>query len=602
MRERAAWLCAALALAGAAHAADPVAYRVEFVKSGDPALDSAAAQASTLAALAQALPPAPVALIRRAQSDTALFTTILHSLAYDQGTVSITLDGHPLTSPSLLPTLDALPPKQPITVKVTFQKGPAYRLGAITLTGAPPGLALPPRLRPGQPATAAPILAQAARLQATLRDQGYGFATVPTPRAIADPITHTLAITYQITPGPRVSLGSITFTGLTRTNQAFLRRHSGLTPGTPYSAAEIEAARARLLALGIFASLTTAPLPPPDATGRVPVTFQPDMRKRHSVTLSADYATDTGLGLGTSWLDRNLLGRAETLTLSANATGLGGTGTKAPGYDLKADFQKPDFLSQNQSLDLSIEGLRSALTAYDRTALLTTAGLIRPLSPNLTLHIAGQFTSERVHQEGVTRSYVLAQLPASLLFSTVQNPLEPTGGWQAGLALTPTKPLIGGHAPFLIASANGSAYLRLSRATLIAVHAQLAGIYGASLFQVPPDERLYAGGSGTVRGFTYQTIGPLFPDDKPKGGLSLDAFSLELRQHLTPHIGLVPFIDAGQVGAGNAPFTGQLHVSAGLGLRYYTAIGPIRLDLAFPLNRTAGSGAFALYAGLGEAF
>ncbi|WP_298283770.1 autotransporter assembly complex family protein [Acidocella sp.] len=602
MRARGAWLCAALALAGAARAADPVRYHVTFTPSGDPALDTAAMQASALATLARALPPAPVALIARAESDAALFTTLLHSQGYDQGTATLTIDGLSPADPALLPALDALPQTQTIAVKVTFHKGPAYHLGALTLAGAPPGLAFTPSLHPGQRAYAAPILAEAARLQAALRDQGYAFATVPTPQAIADPATHSLAVTYRLIPGPRVTLGAVGFTGLTRTNAAFLRRHAGLAPGAPYSAAAVEAARTRLLALGIFASLATAPLPPPDQQGRVPIIFQAGMRKRHSVTVSADYATDTGLGLGTSWLDRNLLGRAETLTLAANATGLGGTGTKAPGYDLKADFQKPDFLRQNQSLDLSLEGLRAALTAYDRTALLASAGLIRPFGAHLTLHAAAQFTSERVHQEGVTRSYVLAQLPASLVFSTVQNPLEPTGGWQASLALTPTRPMVGGHAAFLIASTGGSAYFSLTRASLIAVHAQLAGIYGASLFQVPPDQRLYAGGSGTVRGFTYQTIGPLFPDDKPKGGLSLDAFSLELRQHLTPHIGLVPFMDAGQVAAGNAPFTGHLRVSAGLGLRYYTAIGPVRLDLAFPLNRTAGSGAFALYAGLGEAF
>jgi translocation and assembly module TamA len=119
---------------------------------------------------------------------------------------------------------------------------------------------------------------------------------------------------------------------------------------------------------------------------------------------------------------------------------------------------------------------------------------------------------------------------------------------------------------------------------------------------VPPDQRFYAGGSGTVRGYTYQTIGPLFPDDTPEGGLAMDAVSLEFRQHVFGNFGIVPFVDAGQVNTSSAPFTGTLHVGAGLGLRYYTGIGPIRVDLAFPLTRTAGSSAFGLYVGLGEAF
>jgi translocation and assembly module TamA len=105
-----------------------------------------------------------------------------------------------------------------------------------------------------------------------------------------------------------------------------------------------------------------------------------------------------------------------------------------------------------------------------------------------------------------------------------------------------------------------------------------------------------------VRGYAYQTIGPLFPDDTPEGGLSLDAFSLEFRQRIGQSFGIVPFVDAGQVSAGNTPFTGRLYTGVGLGGRYYTSIGPIRVDFAVPLARIDGNAAFQVYVGLGEAF
>jgi translocation and assembly module TamA len=127
-------------------------------------------------------------------------------------------------------------------------------------------------------------------------------------------------------------------------------------------------------------------------------------------------------------------------------------------------------------------------------------------------------------------------------------------------------------------------------------------IRGASQFQVPADQLFYAGGSGTVRGYSYQTIGPLFPDDTPEGGLSLDAFSLEFRQHINKTFGIVPFVDAGQVSAGATPFTSRLLFGVGLGARYYTSIGPIRVDFAVPVTRLAGDSAFQVYVGLGEAF
>jgi translocation and assembly module TamA len=124
---------------------------------------------------------------------------------------------------------------------------------------------------------------------------------------------------------------------------------------------------------------------------------------------------------------------------------------------------------------------------------------------------------------------------------------------------------------------------------------------GASQFALPPDQRFYGGGSATVRGYRYQSIGPQFPDGQPIGGTSIDAATIEFRQRFPANLGGVAFVDAGQVGT-SAPFQGTVHVGAGLGVRYYTAIGPIRLDVAVPLNKRPGNDAFELYIGLGQAF
>jgi translocation and assembly module TamA len=265
---------------------------------------------------------------------------------------------------------------------------------------------------------------------------------------------------------------------------------------------------------------------------------------------------------------------------------------------------KPDYYSAGQTLNVSLEGLNQSLTAYDRTALLAGVSLSRPLSAHVALTYGPAFEEESVRQEGVSRNYVLLQFPVTLAYDTADSVLEPTRGINASLTLTPTEPAIGDQHPFLIFEGLASTYMAVERDArgIIAIRGQLGSIQGATQFGVPPDQRFYAGGSGTVRGYTYQTIGPLFPDDNPEGGLAFDALNVEFRQHITKTIGIVPFIDAGQVAATSAPFTGTLRVGAGLGARYYTGIGPIRLDIAFPLTRVAGSGAFALYIGLGEAF
>ena len=337
----------------------------------------------------------------------------------------------------------------------------------------------------------------------------------------------------------------------------------------------------------------------------MPILFRVTQQKLHAVTFSGSYATDVGMTLSTSWEDRDLFDHAETLTFTAAADGLGGTGTVAPGYDLKAVFAKPDYDIRGQTLTVSLEALNQSLNAYSRTAEIAAVQLSRPLTPHITISYGPSFVTERVYQNSTTRAYVLAQLPATLAYNTTDSVLEPTRGINASVSLTPTEPVSGTNsAPFLIAYAAAATYLAVEPGGrgIIAVRGQVGTIQGVSQFQVPADQRFYAGGSGTVRGYAYQTIGPLFPDDTPEGGLALDAFSLEFRQHISENFGIVPFVDAGQVSAGSTPFTGRLRIGVGLGGRYYTSIGPIRVDFAVPMTRIAGDAAFEVYIGLGEAF
>jgi translocation and assembly module TamA len=156
----------------------------------------------------------------------------------------------------------------------------------------------------------------------------------------------------------------------------------------------------------------------------------------------------------------------------------------------------------------------------------------------------------------------------------------------------------------MIGQLSGSAYFDLSGSgrTVVATRGLVGNAFGADEFGLPPDQRFYAGGSATVRGFRYQSIGPQFPDGNPVGGTAISAGSIELRQRILENYGFVTFIDAGQVTASGAPFTSNWRVGAGIGARYYTSIGPIRLDVAIPLNRQPHGDAFELYIGIGQAF
>jgi translocation and assembly module TamA len=585
----------------AVHAANPVVYNVRFIPSGDKELDGLLKQTSALVALGQKLPAAPFALIGRAKVDSAQFITVLQSLGYDGGRISITIGGKSLADTDLLDTLTAAPERPPVQVVVTVLPGPLYHLGRVNFTALPAGLT-PAEIKPGQTARAQPILAATPKMVTALHNAGYAFATVSAPFAVADDATHRLNVTYTIDPGPRVDIGSVSFDGLTRTDPDFLRRHIALRPGQKYSDTALAGARDSLLGLGVFSSVT--PVPAKSANqGSVPINFQVVEQKRHAVSLGGAYATDTGIALSASWEDRNVFRKAETLTITATASGLGGTSTTAPGYDLKGVFAKPDYYRRGQTLNVTLEGVKESLTAYNRTAVLASGILSRPITPHITGSYGLSFITESVQQEGTSRDYVLLQVPLALIYDSTDSLLAPTKGFRTTVSITPTKPLAGASGEYFILQASGSTYLAVEHDArgILAMRALVGSIQGASQFQVPPDQRFYAGGTGTVRGYTYQTVGPLFADDNPQGGTGIDAATLEFRQRIFKNFGIVPFVDAGQVSAGR-PFAGSLSVGAGLGARYYTGIGPIRIDFALPLKRTAGSSAFALYIGLGEAF
>jgi len=219
---------------------------------------------------------------------------------------------------------------------------------------------------------------------------------------------------------------------------------------------------------------------------------------------------------------------------------------------------------------------------------------------------------ERILQEGLTRDYTLLGLPVSGQFNNtgVSNPLDDTvRGVRATLTVAPTESFGPNNATFVILQANASTYFDLAtlgwtRAgrSVIALRALMGSAIGAAPFSLPPDQRFYGGGSTTVRGFRFQSIGPQFPDQRPIGGTSIDAGTIELRQRLIGDWGMAAFVDAGQVGTTSVPLQTKVYVGGGLGMRYYTPIGAIRLDVAVPVNKQPGSDTFEVYVGLGQAF
>jgi translocation and assembly module TamA len=594
----------AIVLTRGLKAADPQPYTVTLKPTGDGALDAALQGSSTLISLQKSAPVAGFALTERARLDVGRFETALHSFGYYKATVSTSIAGHTLDDPTLPALIDESPADKPLDVAVSFDLGPRFKLGKVTIsTEVPPDIPAHLGIEPGQPAMAAQILDGQSRLLEALRADGYPLAKVPIPIATLHPDQDLLDVDYQPDTGPKADIGPIRLTGLKDMNESFVRKRLLLHQGDKFSPAAIETARQDLSSLGVFSVVRAEPASALDEAGQLPITFDLTERPLHTVDLGAAYSTDLGVNLTTGWHDRNLFGNAEQLNLTGTIE-LGGDAVTKPGYSAGIQFLKPDYLARDQTLEVDLKAIKQSLQAYDQTALQEKIGLNRKLAAHWTASLGLSGEQESIIQEEVTRHYNLVGIPASLKYDSTTNLLDPTSGVRATLSVTPTESVGTPGATFFIAQIAGSTYLDVfdDGRSILALRGLVGQVSGAGVFELPPDQRFYAGGSSTVRGYRYQTLGPQFPDRIPTGGNAVSTGSLELRQRVLGNYGVVGFLDVGQVTANGAPFTGNWHAGAGIGARYYTPIGPIRLDVAVPLNKLPGGDSFEVYIGIGQAF
>jgi translocation and assembly module TamA len=637
----------AAAFASLAQAADPQPYRVDLASVGDGNMDATLKATSDLLTLRGTAPVSPFGLIARARSDVDRLTTALQSFGYYQCAVAIKVNGTLLNNPGLAETLTALPKGSDAQVAVSFTLGPLYHIGSIDIDGdLPEGVRSTLGLATGEPAVASAVLAGGARLQTALQERGYAFAKVDPPVAYESATAPVLDLRFHVAAGSKANIGKVRIEGLKRVHESLLRARLLLHTGDLYSPSAIEKARHDLLGLGVFSQASLQIGSALDDTGGVPVTFKVRERARHAITLGAAYSSDLGGSATVTWTDRNVFGNAEQLTVKASADDLGGSDTTGVGYNTSATYVMQDFGRRDQSLQFAVGALKQSLQAYDQTARTTGVTLIRKISPSWTASVGGTTTDEQVIQNintyNYTFNYTLLAVPLNVSFDSTRlaSPLDdPRRGIRASLTVTPTLALGHPNATFVISQLKTFGYFDLDHLlpigpgrTVLAASA-LAGLaQGAGETSLPPDQRFYAGGSGTIRGFAYQSVGPKFsegPEENlPIGGTSIEAASLELRQRFGASFGAAIFVDAGRVGAdlravpgevagtavpGKAPpgimvLSEGLRIGTGAGIRYYTPIGPIRLDVAVPVNATAsdrkvpGYGSFQVYIGLGQAF
>jgi translocation and assembly module TamA len=614
-----------------AYAANPQPYKDDWVSSGDKAIDSTMKSTSQLETLRKTAPTDPFGLIARARGDVTRLQTVLQSFGYYDGAVIITINGRGLDSAGLGSALSALPKGSEAHVKIDPKPGPLFHVGRIDIKGSlPPGMRQKMQLSSGAPAVATDVLAAATSLQTALQNGGYAFATVKPPVAYEVPAQHVLNLTFQVTTGPRVRIGTIAIKGLRQVHETLLRRRLLVHTGELYDAAAVEKARQDLLSLGLFTTVSVR-RGGADSQRRVPLTFVVNEAKRYLVGVSAAYSSDLGGSVGINWTDRNVFGNGQQLTASATAINLGGSATTGLGYDVSLGYVIPEFRRPDQTLGFQVRALRQSLQAYTQTGETIGTSLTRKLSSVWTLTPGLSYEHEIIDQESlatcpvlqltasalaqsacqrVSYKYNLLMLPVSAYYDSTNlaSPLlDPTHGYRASVTVTPTFSYGSSGKTYVVVQGSLTTYYDLHELlpgdpagrSVIAARGLSGVALGATQFSLPPDQRFYAGGSGTVRGYRYQSVGPEFADGNPTGGTNMQAFNLELRQRVGTNFGFVVFADSGGV---SSPSGSVYRLGVGTGVRYYTSIGPIRLDIAVPTRRRPNDDRFEIYIGLGQAF
>jgi translocation and assembly module TamA len=555
-------------------------------------------------------PPSTPAFLAKANAEYAAIVGALRSAGYYGGSISILVDGKPLQRL----TADATLP-HPVPVKITVDAGPIFRFGRIDIAGRPPELTdLRARTETGSPegvglvagtvARSDVILKAEATLLASWRQQGHPKVKALPHVIVAHFNNDTLDVSIGADPGPMATFGAVRVEGTKDMDPAYVARQTDITPGEPWDEAKVEEASRRLRALQVFSSVVFKQDPVLGPDGALGLTSTVAERPKHVYGADASYSTLDGLGVGGFWQHRNLFGHAENLKLEAGVSGIDSKDPRKYSYRVGATLLMPGALGPDLDVIAKVIGERQVLDPYSENTVTAQLGVSKHFSRYLigTVMASGQL----VHaSDGFgNRNMAFLSLPISLAYDGSDDKLEPSAGWRGSIALEPFYETHFGNAG-VITKVSASDYYAIDAAKryVLAGRVAVGSIVGAPAYQLPPDRLFFAGGGQSVRGYAYRSLGPRLANGVTVGGLSTFETSFEVRAKVTETIGVVPFVDAGSAFKSELPdFKEQLQVGAGLGLRYYTSLGALRLDVAAPVNPRRNDPKFAIYLGLGESF
>ncbi|MCM8729484.1 autotransporter assembly complex family protein [Hephaestia sp. GCM10023244] len=532
-------------------------------------------------------------LERRAREDAELLTTLLRGEGYYDARVTTGIgrrDGRPL-------------------VTLTADPGGRYHFAEVSLDGvlAAGGKAEALRhafgVKQGDPVDADAIAAGTTGLRTAIGREGFPFAQVDEPEIVVDHATRTATLDLSVIPGGARHFGAITTPEGSIFDGEHIQDIARFEPGDRYDAAEVEDLRRALIQTGLVSSADITPVQgsTPD-TVDLAITMAPAPPR--TIAGELGYGTGEGVRTEVSWTHRNMFPPEGALTLR------GVLGTREQLGNII--FRRNNYHARDRVLTGQVALAHINRNAYDARTFSVSGTLERQSTifyqKDWTWSVGAELvaTDERdvILSTGAPRrrTYFIGALPGTLGYDGSDDLLNPTRGFRISGRLSPELSLSGQVFGYARTQVDASAYQPVSDSVVLAGRVRLGTILGAPRDAIAPSRRFYAGGGGSVRGYGYQDIGPRDPNNDPIGGRSLTEFSIEARVKAFGNFGIVPFLDAGNIYTSPLPKLSDLRFGTGIGVRYYSSFGPIRVDVGTPINPQKGDPRIAVYVSLGQAF
>ncbi len=538
--------------------------------------------------------PANVAQIdRRAREDADLLAEVLRAEGYYDAAVEA--------------MVDAGDPRQ-LVVTLRAEPGPVYRFSQVQVTGLDNTGTQSAALRdifavdPQDPVNADAVVKAENDLSNAMGLKGFPFAKVGEPQLVVDHDTRTATLNMQVDAGGKRQFGKFILSGSKLPFDAkHVSRIARFRRGDDFDQSKLDDLRRALVATGLVSQARVTPVPAADpALADIAVMLEP--AKMRTIAAEAGYSTGEGIRAEVSWTHRNLIKPEGAVTFR----GVAGTREQFVG----AILRQSNFRGRDQILNASMSANKVNRRAFEAQTFGVGLGFERQTNiiwqKKWTWSVGTELLAS--HERDATKianaprqTFFIAAFPGALTYDGSNDLLDPASGFRLGFRVSPEISRQSGTFTYVRTQLDGSYYVPAGDRVVLAGRVRLGSILGAGTQSIAPSRRFYSGGGGSVRGYGYQLIGPRDAANTPIGGRSLTEFALEARVRLGS-FGIVPFLDGGNVYTSPTPKFSRFRLGTGLGVRYYSSFGPIRIDVGTPINRQAGDSRITVAVSLGQAF